>query len=146
MVWSPAFSGLRVEQSRTSLCSASYVSCQRHTVRICCRAPCCWAPAVQQSVYISCPPGAQQQTRSSGVWWTTGKTDRRTNRRTDGCPTVTQILLRILCEQCPKCIGTLSRKIWTTLTSNKLLQKLPSWNLAKQSCNVYLSHTCSPFF
>ena len=42
--------------------TASYVNCQRGTARIC-RS----APAVQLSIYISCPPGAQQQTRSSAV-------------------------------------------------------------------------------
>jgi len=42
------------------------------------------APAVQQSIDFSCPPGAQQQTRSSGV----RRTNDGTDRQTDGRPTV----------------------------------------------------------
>ena len=47
---------------------------------------CCWAPVVQQSTDISCPPGPQQQTCSSGLaaigprW--VRQTDRQTNGRT----------------------------------------------------------------
>jgi len=44
-------------------------------------------PAVQQSIDISWPPGPQQQTRSSGVRRPDG-TDRQTDGRTDGRPTV----------------------------------------------------------
>jgi len=33
-------------------------------------------PAAQQSIDISCPPGAQQQTRSSGVWRANDGTDK----------------------------------------------------------------------
>ena len=46
------------------------------------RRRCCWAPAVQQSIDISCLRGAQQQTRSSGVRprvGSDGETDGRTN-------------------------------------------------------------------
>ena len=53
----------------TSLWSASYVSCQRNTARICCCGPgllprrFCWAPSAgQQSIDSFCPPGAPQQT------------------------------------------------------------------------------------
>ena len=92
---------------------AFYVSCHRDTARICCWAPCCGAAAaehrrllraMQQSIDISCPPGAQQQTRTSGVQPANSGTDRQTDRqtdgRTDGRPTVTQTLLRKLCKQC----------------------------------------------
>jgi len=44
-------------------------------------------PAVQQSIDISWPSGPQQQTRSSGVRMT-GLTDRQTDGRTDGRPTI----------------------------------------------------------
>ena len=40
---------------------------------------CFWAPAVQQSISFSCPPGAQQQTHSSGVWHTSDGTDEQTD-------------------------------------------------------------------
>jgi len=39
--------------------------------------------AVQQSIGISCPPGAQQQTRTSRVRLASDGTDRRTDRQTD---------------------------------------------------------------
>jgi len=76
----------------TSPCLASYASCKRDTARIRCCAPCCGAAAVasavQQSIDIPYPPGAQQQTRSSGVWRATGanggtdgQTDARPSRR-----------------------------------------------------------------
>ena len=40
----------------------------RHCSNLLLRRWCCsWAPPVQQSIDICCPPGAQQQTRSSGV-------------------------------------------------------------------------------
>jgi len=49
------------------------------------------APAVQQSIDISYPPGPQQQTRRTLLQLANG-TDKRTNRRTDehtdGCRTV----------------------------------------------------------
>jgi len=53
------------------------------------------APAEQQSIDISYPPGAQQQTRR-----TLQQRANETDRRTDGHRTVTQTLLRILCGQC----------------------------------------------
>ena len=59
------------------VCSASYVSWQRDTAR-----SCCWAPAVQQSIDISCPPGAQQQTRRTLLQRSINETVRRTDRRT----------------------------------------------------------------
>jgi len=71
---------------RTSLCSASYVSCQRGTARICCCAPWCGAAVVDrraESFDISCSPGPKQQTRSNAVRRANG-TDRRANRHTDG--------------------------------------------------------------
>ena len=55
------------------ICSASYVSCERDAACVC-----CWAQAVQQLINISCPPGAQQQTRSSRVQMM-GQTDRQTD-------------------------------------------------------------------
>jgi len=55
---------------------------------------CCWAPAMQQSIDISCPPGPQQQTHKSGM--------RRANG-TDGPATVTYTLLCILCKKCQQC-------------------------------------------
>jgi len=57
------------------------------------------SPSDEESIDISWPPpGPQQQTRSSGVRWpdrTNGQTDKRMDGRTDGRPTVAQILLRI---------------------------------------------------
>jgi len=50
----------------------SATSWQRDTDRIC-----SWAPAVQQSTNIFCPPGPQQQTRCSGVRRPNDETDRR---------------------------------------------------------------------
>ena len=58
----------------TSLCSASYVSWQRDTAR-----NCCWAPAVQQSIDISCSPGPQQQTRRTLLQRSIDRADRRTD-------------------------------------------------------------------
>ena len=52
--------------SETSLCSASYVSCQRDTARICC----CRAQFA-----------AVRRAAAPGEWWD-GETDRRTDRRT----------------------------------------------------------------
>jgi len=47
-------------------------------------APCCWAPTVQQTIDIFCPPGPQQQTRRTplhrSIAWTLvtdGQTDER---------------------------------------------------------------------
>ena len=61
--------------ANTTLCSASYISCERDTARIC-----CWEPAVQQSYDISCLPGPQQQTQCCGVHvQMTGRTDRQTD-------------------------------------------------------------------
>ena len=61
-------------------------------------------PLLQQSIDISCPPGPQQQTCSSGVPrpdWTDERADR--HRQRNGGPIVAQTLLRILCGQCQKC-------------------------------------------
>jgi len=58
------------QATETSLCSASYISCQRDTARICC---CMHAAAwlllsiEQQSIDISYPLGTEQQTCSSGM-------------------------------------------------------------------------------
>jgi len=68
---------------KTSLCSASYVGCQRDTARVCCSAP---APATRRtcctalSIDISCSQGAQQQTHCTPCCcrWT-GQTDGRTD-------------------------------------------------------------------
>jgi len=40
---------------------------------------CCWAPVVQQSIDISCPPGAQQQTRRTLLQRSIAGTDRETD-------------------------------------------------------------------
>ena len=77
----------------TRLCSASYVSWQSGTPRICCCEPCCSAaaadrrgpPAVQQSIDTSWPPGPQQQTRSSGVRWLDGTGGQMDGRTPDSC-------------------------------------------------------------
>jgi len=66
---------------KTSQCSASHVSWQRDTAR-----SCWWAPAVQQSIAISCPPGPQQQTRRTLLQRSMDGTDRRADRRTDNIP------------------------------------------------------------
>ena len=70
---------LRVQYAR--LYSASYVSRQRDTAR-----SCCWAPAVQQSIDISCQSGPQQQTRRRSGRRPNDGTDRRTGGQTDTQP------------------------------------------------------------
>jgi len=55
------------------------------------------AVVLQQSINICCSLGPQQQTHRNGVRQPNNETD---GRRTDGHPTVTYILLRVLCEQC----------------------------------------------
>jgi len=52
---------------------------------------------VQQSIDISCPPGPQQQTCSSGFAPVGPCWNRQTDIQTDGHRTITQTLLRILC-------------------------------------------------
>jgi len=44
-------------------------------------APCCTAPAEQQSISIFCPHGAQQQTRRTSVLLSIDGTDGRTPDR-----------------------------------------------------------------
>ena len=66
-----------------SVCSASYVSWQRDTAR-----SCCWAPAVQQSIDISCPVGltaANPPHAATAV----DRWPRQTDRQMDGHRTVT---------------------------------------------------------
>ena len=65
---------------------------QRDATRICCCAPAPAARRPQLSVDIFCPRGAQQQTSRPPLLLSIDVTDRRT----DGRPTVTQTLLRIL--------------------------------------------------
>ena len=79
---------------RTSPCSASYISCQRGTARICRCSPvllwrfCCWAPnAGQQSIDISRPPGAQQQTCRTLLQRSIDGTDGRRDGRNFFSPT-----------------------------------------------------------
>ena len=52
---------------------------------------------MQQSIDISCPPGPQQQTCSSGFAPVGPCWNRQTDIQTDGHRTITQTLLRILC-------------------------------------------------
>ena len=70
----------------TSLCTASNVSCKRGTTRICCCSPvlqprAAAEPVVRQSIDISFPPGAQQQTRRALL-----QRANKTHRRTDTVP------------------------------------------------------------
>jgi len=69
----------RTNSKLTELCSASYASWQLDTARICCWAPCCRGTVAAGrpplSTDIACPPGPQQQTRSTLLRW---------NRQTDG--------------------------------------------------------------
>jgi len=69
----------------TSLCWASFVG-SRHDI-------CCWAPApaARRLLDISRPQGAQQEIHRPPVMQSIDGADRRT----DGKPTVTQILLRL---------------------------------------------------
>ena len=63
-----------------SLCSASDVSWQGSTARVCCCALCCVAAAAERraaSIDISCSAGPQQQTRGSEV--RAGEWDIQTN-------------------------------------------------------------------
>jgi len=55
------------------------------------RRTCCTAPAArpQLSIYVSCPKGAQQQTRRTPPLLSVDGTDGQTDGRTDGCSTVT---------------------------------------------------------
>ena len=64
--------------------SAFYISCQRDTYRFCCWALCCCAccrRAVQQWIHISCPPGAEQQTRRTPLLRSNDGTDGRMDTR-----------------------------------------------------------------
>jgi len=74
-----------------SLCSASCVSWQRDTSRICCWAPCCGVATAERRTCsnrsMSLAQTRSMQRSAAGEWW---------DRRTDGRPTVTQSLLRIL--------------------------------------------------
>ena len=75
-------------QFKTSLCWASFVGAQHDTTRICCwarahtalRAPAGTAPAArpQLSIDVSCPQGAQQQTRRPLLMLSIDGTDRQT--------------------------------------------------------------------
>jgi len=78
----------------TTLCSASYVGCQRDAARI-------WFSrrAVQQPIDISYLRSAQQQTRCKPLLLSIDGTDGQTvmtDGRTDGRSTVSRTLLRIL--------------------------------------------------
>ena len=68
--------------------SASLLGCWHDTARICCCAPCSGAVAAARrrppSISISCPQGAQQQSR----WPLLLLSDRRTGTRTDAPPTI----------------------------------------------------------
>jgi len=86
MLPSPSLSNRRNASANTvhthtspRLRSASHVSCQLPAFAG--ERRCCWAPAVQQSIDISCPAGAQQQTRSRGVRWANERRDGRTPDR-----------------------------------------------------------------
>ena len=99
--------GFGQQTKETSLCSASYVGCQRDAARICCWAPCCGAVAAEyraaaplllsasacyQSTSpsrraLSSKPVARCCCRSMGQ--TDGRTDRRTlDRFIDPAPSV----------------------------------------------------------
>ena len=73
-------------RNRTILCSASYVSCQRGTARICCCAPCCWAP---DSNLSTSPARRALNSKSASAACggrMMGRTDGRTDRQTpDRC-------------------------------------------------------------
>jgi len=62
------------------------LGCQHLLLSAVLRRPCCWAQAL--SIDTSCPPGAQQQTRRTQQRLSNDGTDRRTDKRTDGHPTV----------------------------------------------------------
>ena len=74
----------------TKLFVTSLRRCKRDTTRICCRSPCgcgygskggraCCSRAVQQSVDITCPRSAQQQTRRTLLQRSIDGTDGRTD-------------------------------------------------------------------
>jgi len=72
-------------------CTASFLCCQHDTARICWQTPCCGAVAAGHrrpplSIDISCPHGAQQQTRRTPMLMSSD--GRRTDRQTDGRSTV----------------------------------------------------------
>jgi len=70
---------IQLSYNLTSLCSASYVTCQRDTARICCRTPLLLgARRPPLSIDISCPHGAQQQTRRTPRLRSNDGTDRQT--------------------------------------------------------------------
>ena len=62
------------------ICSASYVSCEHDAACVC-----CWAQAVQQLINISCPPGAQQQSKPSATECR-GRMMGETDRQRDAWP------------------------------------------------------------
>ena len=64
---------------KTTLCSASYVGCQRNPARICCRGLCYW-PAIDRCLLRA---GPQQQTRRRPLLVSIDGTGRRTDGRTD---------------------------------------------------------------
>ena len=70
----------------TSMCSASYIGCQRDAARISCWEPVARRP--QLKINIFCPQSAQQQTRQPPVplLLSIDGTDRQTDRRTDTRP------------------------------------------------------------
>ena len=78
-----------VKRKQYTSCSDSYVSWQRDTAR-----GCFWAPAMQQSIDISCLRGPEQQTPPHAAASVTCGTDRRTDTVPLHRP------YRILCEQC----------------------------------------------
>lgn len=76
-------------QTRTSPCSAYYVSWPHGTAHICCWMPKLWSRswmpklARQQSIDISWPPGSQRQTCCISMQQSTDRTDRWTGKQTD---------------------------------------------------------------
>ena len=65
----------------TSLCSASYLGCQRDSARICCWAPCCDASAPERTCSWYATQDSQQQTRRPPLLLSVDWTDRRTDGR-----------------------------------------------------------------
>ena len=73
-------------QIEQSLFSASYVSCQRDTARVCCWAPYCGAaaagrPASPLSIDIPRTPLSSKPAARRSCGWMMGQTDRRTDAR-----------------------------------------------------------------
>jgi len=80
-------------------CSACYADCKRDTAHICCCGTVAVGrPAPPPSIGISCPLGAQQQTRRTPLLRSIDGTDRQTDGRMDTRPLHRPCSLHRMCH------------------------------------------------